>query len=121
MTMAPPARTRPAPLTATVVRTAQLSPTMTRVVFGGPGLASFHLYVGDESALPAIAAALEQLPADATGRVLVEVPGPESAVPLVVPAGVQVTWVPADGRGVGAALVEATRAVDFPADAVDAF
>src|SRR5947209_4840479 len=49
MTMAPPARTRPAPLTATVVRTAQLSPTMTRVVFGGPGLASFRAGTSSDS------------------------------------------------------------------------
>lgn len=221
MTIAPPARTRPAPLRATVVRTEQLSPTLTRVVFGGPGLrafrastatdsyvkltflrpgveyprpldmsvvratmpqedwpvvrtytvrawnelagelsvdfvvhgdsgiagpwaatasagdqlliggpggayspnadAEFYLFVGDESALPAIAVSLEGLSADARGTVLIEVPGRESAVPLVAPPGVDVTWVSTDDRGIGAALVDAVREVRFPASTVDAF
>src|ERR1700710_1641565 len=40
MTQAP-TRTRPAPTTATVVRTETLSPTLTRVVLGGKGLQQF--------------------------------------------------------------------------------
>ena len=40
MTQAP-ARTRPAPMTGTVIRTETLSPTLTRVVLGGDGMQQF--------------------------------------------------------------------------------
>lgn len=52
-----------------------------------------RLYVGDESAVPAIAAALEAAPADAVGSVLIEVDGPDDEVALRAPAGVRVRWV----------------------------
>jgi NADPH-dependent ferric siderophore reductase len=71
-----------------------------RVVLTGPGggyapdpTADWHLLVGDESALPAIAAALDSLPDDAEGHAFVEVAGPEDEVPLTVPAGVALRWV----------------------------
>jgi len=71
-----------------------------RVVLTGPGggyapdpTADWHLLVGDESALPAIAAALEALPEDATGDAFVEVEGPDDEVALTVPAGVELRWV----------------------------
>ena len=220
MTTAPLARTRPAPLTGTVVRTERLSPTLTRVVFGGPGLRAFrantstdayvklsflqpgvtypvpmdlaavratlppeqwpvvrtytvrswdesagelavdfvvhgdsgvagpwaahaqagdqlliggpgggyapdpaaahHLFLGDESALPAIAAAVEQLPADAVGDVVVEVPTAASELPLTAPAGVAVTWVHT-AAAIGEALVQKARELRFPISSVDAF
>ena len=98
------------------------------VLFSGPGGAyaplsdaDFRLYIGDESALPAIAAALEALPADAIGRVLVEVHDASSEVPVSAPSGVAVQWVHAGDRPVGQALVEAVEAVTFPAETVDAF
>lgn len=78
----------------------------TDVVVRGPGggylpdpAADFHLLAGDETALPAIAAALEALPARARGAVFVEVAGPADELDLVRPAGVAVTWV---HRGVAA-------------------
>lgn len=220
MTQAP-ARTRPAPITVTVVRTQTLSPTLTRVVFGGadlrrfqassatdsyvklsflvPGVdyprpfdlatvraemppehwpvvrtytvrsfdagageltidfvvhgiagiagpwaaaaragdeillsgpggayapasdADFYLFIGDESALPAIAAALETLPDTAVGRALIEVNDADSVLTLVAPSGVVVEWVPSGGRPIGEALVEAAAALEFPAATVDAF
>lgn len=71
-----------------------------RVVLTGPGggyapdpTADWHLLVGDESALPAIAAALDALPDDAEGDAFVEVGGPEDEVPLTAPAGVELRWV----------------------------
>jgi NADPH-dependent ferric siderophore reductase len=71
-----------------------------RVVLTGPGggyapdpTADWHLLVGDESALPAIAAALDSLPDDAEGDAFVEVDGPDDEVPLTVPAGVELRWV----------------------------
>jgi NADPH-dependent ferric siderophore reductase len=217
----PPGRTRPAPMTATVVATQRLSATMTRIVFGGTDLHRFqassatdsyvklsflapgvaypqpfdlervraemppdlwpvvrtytvrswdsaafelaidfvihgdagvagpwaatatpgdelliagpggayspnpeagsYLFLGDESALPAIAAALEALPADAVGQVLVEVPGPASEVTLSSPDGVEVAWVYTADRPMGAALVERAELLQFSADTVDAF
>lgn len=55
--------------------------------------ADAHLLVGDESALPAVAAAVEALPADARGHVLVEVAGPGDEMPLPVPDGMTLRWL----------------------------
>jgi NADPH-dependent ferric siderophore reductase len=215
------ARTRPAPMTATVIRTERLSPTLTRVVLGGNGLqqyqhrgftdsyvklsfltpgveypqpfdlervraempqehwpvvrtytvrswdaeaaqlaidfvvhgdagvagpwaaaarpgdqllfsgpggayapavdADFHLYIGDESALPAIAAALDALAADAVGHVLLEVHDATSEIALNSPSGVVVQWIHTGDLPLGAALVEAAEGLEFPVEAVDAF
>ncbi len=53
--------------------------------------ADWHLLAGDESALPAIAAALEALPANAIGKAFIEVAGPEDEIALTAPEGVEVT------------------------------
>lgn len=73
------------------------------VAFLGPGgnyspdpEADWHLFVGDESALPAIAAALEDLAETAPGAVgtaLIEVGGAEDELELEAPAGVEVRWL----------------------------
>jgi NADPH-dependent ferric siderophore reductase len=60
--------------------------------------ADWHLFAGDESALPAIGAALESLPADAVGRVLLEVAGPDDEIELSAPEGVDIRWVYRGGR-----------------------
>ncbi|MEV1332698.1 siderophore-interacting protein [Micromonospora costi] len=98
------------------------------VHFVGPGgayapspEADWHLLVGDESALPAIAAALERLPHGAPARVLVETSGPAEEQPLRSPGAVDLTWLHRGGRPVGEALVAAVRAMDFPEGAVHAF
>lgn len=62
----------------------------------------FLLMVGDETGLPGIARWLEQLPADAVGRVILEVPGSGSLQDLTAPAGVRLTWLVPDGRQSGA-------------------
>ncbi len=71
--------------------------------------ADWHLLAGDESALPAIATALEALPATAVGVAFLEVAGPEDEIPLTAPEGVQVNWVYRGGR---ADLVPEDRAGD---------
>lgn len=71
--------------------------------------ADWHLLAGDESALPAISAALEALPDNAVGRVFIEVAGPEHEIALRVPAGMQLNWVYRGGR---ADLVGNDRAGD---------
>ncbi|MFJ3312752.1 siderophore-interacting protein [Micrococcus endophyticus] len=73
------------------------------VCFGGPGgnyrpdpAADWHLFAGDEAALPAIAAGLEDLATtapDAVGTALIEVEGPEDEQPVTAPAGVEVRWL----------------------------
>lgn len=83
--------------------------------------AGWHLLVGDESALPAIAAALDALPADALGHAVIEVPGAESQVPLTTPGGVVVTWLHSGHRQVGERLVEVVRGIELPLTDVQAF
>jgi NADPH-dependent ferric siderophore reductase len=72
--------------------------------------ADWHLLAGDESALPAIAAALEALPPNAIGKAFIEVAGQEDEIPLTAPEGVEVSWVYRGGR---ADLVPEDRAGDF--------
>ncbi|GGW90692.1 siderophore-interacting protein [Streptomyces chryseus] len=99
-----------------------------RVRFLGPGggyapdpAAGWHLLVGDESALPAIAAALERMPQGAVVHAFVEVAGPEEEQKIVTPDGVAVTWLHRGDRPVGEALIAAVRGLDFPAGDVHAF
>ncbi|MFC8906523.1 siderophore-interacting protein, partial [Micromonospora sp. NPDC057140] len=68
------------------------------------------LLAGDETAVPAITAILERLPADARGRALLEVPEPADALGVAAPPGVQVTWLPRAGGRHGSRLVPAVAA-----------
>ncbi|MFI7608436.1 siderophore-interacting protein [Micromonospora sp. NPDC049366] len=65
------------------------------------------LLVGDETAVPAIAAILERLPSHARGRVLIEVPEAADALPLAAPSGMPVTWLARDAGEHGSRLVAA--------------
>jgi len=60
--------------------------------------ADWHLFAGDEVAIPAISAALEALPADAVGQVFLEVAGPDDELDLVAPEGVRISWIYRGGR-----------------------
>lgn len=92
-----------------------------RVALSGPGggyaptqeASAVHLLVGDESALPAIAATLESLPSHARGVALIEVFGPDDQQQLVHPLGVRIQWLhrSASGRAHGALLLDAVRAL----------
>ena len=89
--------------------------------FSGPGggyapepEADWHLLAGDESALPAIAAALEALPAEATAHVFVEVESAEEEQKLEVPAGAVVRWIHREGAPIGEKLVAAVTGLEFP-------
>ncbi|MCM4078354.1 siderophore-interacting protein [Paractinoplanes hotanensis] len=81
----------------------------------------WHLLAGDESALPAIAAALEGMPADAPVRAFIEVEGADEEQKLECPGDAEITWLHRGGRPVGEALIEAVRAYEFPAGRVQAF
>jgi NADPH-dependent ferric siderophore reductase len=96
------------------------------VRFMGPGgayapdpEADWHLLAGDESALPAIAAALESLPRGASVRAFIEVSGPEEE--QKIDSDVDVVWLHRGERPIGEPLVEAVRALDFPEGRVHAF
>lgn len=69
-----------------------------------PGEARQLLLVGDETALPAVAAILEQLDPSATGAAFVEVPVAADRQDLVKPDGVSVTWVVRHGAAHGERL-----------------
>jgi NADPH-dependent ferric siderophore reductase len=93
-----------------------------RLVCAGPGgayspdpHADWHLFAGDESALPAIAAALEALPADAKGIVFLEAPSDDDVLELRAPAGVELRWLSRDGERAGETLVlaEAVAAAEW--------
>ncbi len=54
------------------------------------------LLVGDATAVPAVLAVLDALPADASGEVVLEVPDPDdigAGADVAVPPGVRVTWL----------------------------
>ena len=74
-----------------------------------PGAARTLLIAGDETAVPAMSAILEQLPADARGAVFLEVPEAADALALAAPDGVDVRWLARDpgSDAYGRRLVEA--------------
>jgi NADPH-dependent ferric siderophore reductase len=97
-------------------------PVGSAVGFAGPRVdfaphddADWLLLCGDETALPAIAAILEQTPAE---RVLavVEVPDAAAEVPLAVPPGGHVQWVHRNGAPAATTphLADAVRALELP-------
>ncbi|MEU5363649.1 siderophore-interacting protein [Streptomyces sp. NPDC005925] len=96
------------------------------VRFLGPGgayapdpAADWHLLVGDESALPAMARALESLPHGARAHAFVEVA--DAGEEQKIDSDVDVVWLHRGDRPIGEALVEAVRGLDFPAGRVHAF
>ncbi|MCH5674207.1 siderophore-interacting protein [Streptomyces gilvus] len=96
------------------------------VRFMGPGgayapdvNADWHLLVGDESALPAIARALESLPGGVTAHAFVEVSGPEEE--QKIDSDVDVVWLHRGDRPVGGLLCETVRGLEFPEGRPHAF
>jgi NADPH-dependent ferric siderophore reductase len=55
--------------------------------------ADWHLFMGDESALPAIFAMTEALPGDSEATVVIEVPEPADEQELIAPARTRLTWL----------------------------
>lgn len=73
-----------------------------------PGSARNLLLAGDETAVPAICAILEALPADYTGHAYLEVPTVEDSFQAVeTPSEVSITWLPREGAPLGSKLKEA--------------
>jgi NADPH-dependent ferric siderophore reductase len=99
-----------------------------QIGFFGPGggyapdeQADGHLLVGDEAALPAIAAALDRLGNQARAAVYVEVGGLADEQVLSSSPHVHVTWVHRGQRPYGEALAEVLRAAGVPQGDVQAF
>ena len=70
------------------------------LTLSGPGggyapdpASDWHLFAGDQSALPAIASALTALPATASGLAFIHVPDASEVLPLETPPAVQVRWL----------------------------
>jgi NADPH-dependent ferric siderophore reductase len=77
------------------------------------------LIAGDETALPAIAAILEDLPITARGKAFIEVPEAADAMALDAPEDVEVVWLAREGAAWGERLIpavtEAARGMEFAA------
>lgn len=94
-------------------RVGQVGPRGSFVVDGA------HRWVlaGDESALPAIARRLRELPAEATGVAFIEIGDAEERLDLPAPAGVDVVWLTRDGGPTGGDLLpDAVRGLSALAD-----
>lgn len=96
-----------------------------RVQLVGPGGAyapdpdvPVHVFVGDESALPAIAASLERIPAGRTAFVVAQVRAPGHALELESAAELELNWLLGQGED---AVLDAVGALDFPPHEAQAF
>ena len=99
------------------------------LVFEGPGSgyrpdpdAGWHLMVGDESALPAIAASMEAVPAGTPVVVRLVCDGPDHEIPLASPGDLDLRWLHRTGAADDVDLLaDAVSDLDFPAGRVHAF
>lgn len=96
------------------------------LVFEGPGggyspevEADWHLLVGDESALPAIAASLEVIPAGRRAVVRLVCDGPDHEIALDCTGDLDLLWVHRTGDA--DELEKAVAALEFPTGRVHAF
>lgn len=78
--------------------------------------ADWYLFAGDQTALPAISARLEQLPSSAKGVALIEVPDAGEEQSFVCPKGITVLWLHRNGTPAGKSnlLPEAVRHLVIP-------
>jgi len=79
--------------------------------------AQWHLFMGDESALPAFFAMAESLPAGTPAAVVLEVPGQQDEQPLAAAADVSLSWLHRGSGPAGqpGALAAAAGQVPLPA------
>ncbi|CAN5578212.1 siderophore-interacting protein [soil metagenome] len=84
--------------------------------------ADWYLMVGDESALPAIAASIERVPAGRPVVAVLVVDGPDHELPLETPGELRATWLHrAEDPDSAPALVAAIRALELPEGRVHGF
>lgn len=100
-----------------------------RLQFSGPSGSfrpsthvAWHLFAGDESALPAIAASLESLPPGAVAKTFVVVDGPDHELELSSEADVTVHWLHRNASPTPELLLpEAVAQATFPDGSFDVF
>jgi len=78
--------------------------------------ADWHLFMGDEAALPAIFAMTESLPGDSEATLVIEVPAADDEQELSAPARTRVSWLHRLGRQAGdpTALAAEAAEVELP-------
>ncbi|WP_332601724.1 siderophore-interacting protein [Arthrobacter sp. S2(2024)] len=100
------------------------------LVFTGPGGAynpapdaDWYLFAGDDAALPAIAAAIESLPADAKGLAFLEVDSDADILDIAAPEGVELRWLLRSGVPAGSSsiLLDALGEAEWLPGRVDVF
>jgi len=85
--------------------------------YGPSATAPFHLLVGDLAALPAISAALEQVPTGVPGLALIEIHDEADAIDLAGEHAVEVRWLLNTDDGDIEFLARACREAQWPGDA----
>ncbi|MFP3578853.1 siderophore-interacting protein [Arthrobacter sp. fls2-241-R2A-200] len=100
------------------------------LIFTGPGGAyspapdvDWHLFAGDDAAIPAIAACVESLSEEARGMVFLEVDSEADILPIAAPSGVELHWLFRRGVPAGSSelLLEALRGIEWLPGQVDVF
>lgn len=80
-----------------------------------PGESGRVLLVGDETAVPAIAAILETLPAHVSGHAVLEVPSAGDFLDISTPANVEVQWLARGDNPHGEVMSRQVRSLVVPA------
>ena len=75
--------------------------------------ADWHLFMGDESAMPAILAMTESLPGDADATLIIEVPRPDDEQELLAPARTRLSWLHRLGGPAGGPALLAAEATEI--------
>jgi NADPH-dependent ferric siderophore reductase len=84
--------------------------------------AEFHLLVTDETGLPAVAGILRDLPRDARGTAIIEIPDAADAQEVGAPEGVAVQWiVRKPGERPGSPALDAVTTWTAPAGSLHAY
>lgn len=77
-----------------------------------PAGCDWFLVAGDDTAIPAIARLLEELPCDARGQVLIDVAEDDHRQELTAPEGIEISWIPRH-TGTRHPLLNAIRGVNW--------
>ena len=85
-----------------------------------PAAAQCLVVAGDETAVPAVCAIVESLPPGRAARVFMEVPEAGDILPLAVPVGVEVTWLPRRPTGAPRGALLTTAVIGAVRDLADA-
>ena len=72
----------------------------------------WHLFMGDEAAMPAILAMTDSLPGDADATLVLEIPGPEDEQEVLAAARTRVSWLHRLGRPAGDPAMLAAEAAE---------